>query len=161
MRTGLLLLAGCAALRPVRLQVPDADAEKKQAALDYEFGENEKAQDPEKMAADDEATKTAQLESKLKAQRTWEAPEEKQEDSVIHKVIDQEKADTLAKTKKEKEVQEAALTKAKKVDEASLDAQFGENEKTADVEQEEIDHDLKRGKSLAEKVQSEHKWIAA
>ena len=29
-------------------------------------GENEKAQDPEKMAADDEATKTAQLESKLK-----------------------------------------------------------------------------------------------
>merc|ERR1719316_770784 len=108
MWAGLLLLVSCAALRPVPAsRVPDADAEKKQALLDYEFGENEKAQDPEQKSADDEATKTAQLEAKLKAQRSWEAPEEHQEDSVIHTVIEQEKTDTLAKTKKQKEVEEA------------------------------------------------------
>merc|ERR1719389_663568 len=142
-------------------KVPDAEAEKKQALLDYEFGENEKAQDPEKQSADDEATKTAQLEAKLKAQRSWEAPEEHQEDNVIHTVIEQEKSQTRAKTQKEKEVEVEAQKKAKKVDESALDAQFGEDEKTTDVEQEEIKRDLSRGKTLEEKVQQEHKWIAA
>merc|ERR1740127_231910 len=106
MWAGLLLLVSGAALRravPVQ-RVPDADAEKKQALLDYEFGENEKAQDPEQQSADDEATKTAQLEAKLKAQRSWEAPEEHQEDSVIHTVIEKEKSNTLKKAQKEKEV---------------------------------------------------------
>merc|ERR1719271_2389347 len=120
MRAGLLLLVSCAALRAVpSKRVPDADAEKKQALLDYEFGENEKAQDPEQQAADQEATKTAQLEAKLKAQRSWEAPEEQKEDSVIHTVIEKEKSDTRAKVAKEQEVHAQAQEKAKKVDEAS------------------------------------------
>jgi hypothetical protein len=53
------------------------------------------------------------------------------------------------------------MKKATKVDESALDAQFGEDEKSTDVEQEEINHDLSRGKKLEEKVQTEHKWIAA
>merc|ERR1719387_2611465 len=135
MWASLLLLVSGAALRAVPVQkVPDADAEKKQALLDYEFGENEKAQDPEQQAADDEAKKTAQLEAKLKAQRSWEAPEEKQEDSVIKSVIEQEKSNTLKKAQKEKEVKVEAMKKATKVDESALDAQFGEDEKSTDVE---------------------------
>ena len=80
---------------------------------------------------------------------------------LIHTVIEQEKSDTVAKVRKEKEVEVEAQKKATKVDEASLDAQFGEDEKTTDVEQEEIKRDLSRDKKLEEKVQSEHKWIAA
>merc|ERR1719271_109767 len=113
MRAGLLLLVSCAALRAVpSKRVPDADAEKKQALLDYEFGENEKAQDPEQQAADQEATKTAQLEAKLKAQRSWEAPEEQKEDSVIHTVIEKEKS-----TDVEQEEIKRDLSRDKKLEE--------------------------------------------
>ena len=160
----VLLFLGVAAIKPAlkgtALKV-DPQAEKQQEMLDYEAGENEAARDPEAQAAETETKRTAKLEQKLKAQRSWEPPEEAEEDKMIHTVIEKERKSTAMKTQKRQQDEEQASDSSKKVDEAKLDAEFGEDEKSQDVEEQEMKKDQKRDASLADKVHSQHKWVGA
>merc|ERR1719152_355339 len=93
------------------------EAEKHQAVLDYEVGEDEAAADPEQPVEQRDAAKTQKLETEISSERTWSNNDEQK--------------------RAQAEKYEAQAQK-KQLDEAALDYQFGENAKAEDPEQPDV-----------------------
>merc|ERR1719440_610952 len=138
----VLLLGLCAGIRltpkthATLLSAASPEAEKHQAVLDYEVGENENAADPEQPVHERDVAKTKNLESEISQERGWTNNDESSADQASPDVLKTEKKATVTKKQRAEQNEE----KASKVDfnEAGLDYQFGENAKATDPEQPDV-----------------------
>merc|ERR1719502_1437238 len=134
------------------------EAEKHQAVLDYEVGEDEAAADPEQPVEQRDAAKTTKLETEISSERTWSNDDEQKADQASAAVLSAERKSTEEKKAKSQKYEKQAQTK--QLDEAALDYQCGENAKAEDPEQPDVQRMDKHEDSLEAEVESERKFKA-
>merc|ERR1719272_291007 len=136
------------------------EAEKHQAVLDYEVGEDEAAADPEQPVEKRDAAKTESLETEISSERTWANKDEAEADKASPSVLAAERKHPESKQASSSQYEEQAQKKGTTVDEAALDYQFGENAKAQDPEQPDVSRMDKDEDSLEAEVESERKFHA-
>ena len=152
LRLALFGLAAAYTAAPHRDAKADA---KMQAELDYEAGEDEAAPDAELKGVKQDDARTTQLADELKAERSWTADGETSDDQAIKAAVKEEQQTTKAKASKQEAAQQKAKTAVAKVDEAALDAEFGENAKLPDAEKPALSKDEAHEDELEKEVSSE------
>ena len=136
-------------------------AAKDEAVIDYEAGEDENAADPAASAIKQDNSRDAQLTKELASERTWEDKDNSADNTAVKDVVALDKKDTSAKKESFKRTENTATQKASALDEAKLDAEFGESDSTADNEQTEVKVDEKKEDAIDAEVNSERKFVVA